>query len=87
VGDAVIKRVLIIVGVFLVLAAAGGREAMGFLSGSQPVGEGVPLLGAGYFVAWFALVLVAPVLTIAAALSAVYGRITWLRSWIASRRR
>lgn len=82
-----IKRVIIIVVAFLVLAVMGGRSAMGFLSGSQPAGEGVPLLGAGYFVAWFALVLVAPVLTIAAALSAAYGRILWLRSWIASRRR
>jgi hypothetical protein len=83
----VIKRVLIIVAAYLVLAAMGGRDAMGFLSGSQPAGTGVPLLGAGYFVAWFALWLVAPVLTIAAALSALYGRIIWLRSWIASRRR
>lgn len=83
-----IARIFIIVGAFVVLHLLGGREAMGFLSGSQPVGEGVPLLGAGYFVAWFALVLVVPILAIATALSAACGRIEpWLRRWIASSRR
>jgi hypothetical protein len=68
----------------LILDLVGGRDAVGFLSGTVPEGHGVPLLGAAYLLAWLGAVIVVPILVIAALLKAAYGRIS---PWIASRRR
>jgi len=76
----VIKRAIILVVAFAILHVVGGREAVGFLSGTLPDDRGVPLLGALYLLAWFGVVIVAPILVIADGC----GRI-WV--WIASRRR
>ena len=78
------RRAIVLVVAFLVLDLLGGRHEVGFLSGTVPAGDGVPLLGAAYLLAWFGAVIVAPILVIASLLAAGHGRIG---AWIASRRR
>ena len=75
-----IKRAVILSIAFAVLAVLGGRSHVEFLSGSTHVS----LLGALYFLAWFGVVLVVPILLIASLLRAVHGRIC---TWLDSRRR
>jgi len=75
----VIKRAIILAAAFCILSILGGRQDVGFLSGS----EHVPIIGALYFLAWFGVVLVVPILLIASLLRAVHGRIA---GWISSRR-
>ncbi len=87
-GGVVIRRAVILIAAFALLHLLGARDSMGFLSGTVPAGQGVPLLGACYLLAWFGVVVVAPILLVAAMISAVYGRIIpGLRAWIVSRRR
>jgi hypothetical protein len=76
----VIRRAVIIGGVFVLLHLAGGRDEVGFLSGSYEPS----LLGAAYALAWFGAVIVAPILVIAAGISAC-GKLA--SGWLASRRR
>jgi hypothetical protein len=76
----VIRRALIIAGAFALLHVAGGRDEVGFLSGSYEPS----LLGALYTLAWFGTVIVVPILVIAAGISAC-GKLA--EGWLASRRR
>lgn len=75
-----IKRAVILAVAFCVLAVLGGRTDVEFLSGSSQVS----LVGALYFMAWFGVVLVVPILLIASLLRAGHGK---LLVWLASRRR
>ena len=75
-----IKRAVILSVAFCVLAVLGGRGHVEFLSGSAQVS----LRGALYFMAWFGVVLVVPILVIASLLRACHGK---LSIWLASRRR
>jgi hypothetical protein len=71
-----------------VLHGAGGRELVGVLSGTMRATEAELGLGVGYVVAWFASVLVAPIVALALALEAACGKIAaGLLRWRAFRRR
>ena len=64
-----------------VLHAAGAREAVGILSGTAPPGHAADavyawLLGLGYVLAWFASVLLAPILALAAVADLLLRRVT-----------
>jgi hypothetical protein len=58
------------------LHATGARESASVLSGTAP-SSGSALLGGAYAAAYFAAVLGAPVLVVAAALFAVLGRVAY----------
>ena len=75
-----IKRAVILAIAFCVLAVCGGRSHVEFLSGSSQVS----LLGALYFMAWFGVVLVVPILLIASLLRVGHGK---LSLWLDTRRR
>ena len=75
-----IRRAVIIAGAFVVLELLGGRSEVGFLSGSYMPSP----LGALYALAWFGVVVVAPILVIAAGLSTCG---TLVERWLVSRRR
>ncbi|MGE0403019.1 MAG: hypothetical protein AB7T06_40310 [Kofleriaceae bacterium] len=76
----------IIVG-FALLHALGGREYVGILSGTLPAGELDLVAGLAYAAAWFAVVLVAPILVLAVIVDCGYGTLAKrLHRWRASRR-
>ena len=67
-----LQRAAVIALVYAVLHVAGGRHDAAFLSGT-PVGSLV--LGCAYVVVYFAFVLIAPILVIAAGLLHVSARV------------
>ncbi|HVK82675.1 MAG TPA: hypothetical protein VM513_01140 [Kofleriaceae bacterium] len=69
------------------LHAAGARELVGTLSGTLPANDLDACAGLAYVAAWFAGVLVAPILVLSVILDVAYGTLAArLRAWRASRR-
>jgi hypothetical protein len=79
-------RIGIVLATFAILHLAGGRAAVGWLSGTIPGGFFDHLLGALYVLAWFATVIVVPIVTLALLLDAACGRIMAHRPWRIFRR-
>ena len=70
----------ILAGLYLIGHVAGLRELTSVLSGTFPASQLEAFLGVAYAITWFGLVLVAPILTIAAALRyAVVGAVVLAR--------
>ena len=76
---------------FLVCLVAGWRENTSFLCGTPPAGESADLailLGLCYALSYFAMVLLVPILVLAAAIFAVLLRLSGgQRSWARASRR
>ena len=65
-------RAAILSAAYLLLHLAGGRHYVGFLSGTPVGGVGALALGCAYVVMHFGFVIVAPILTLAAGLAALW---------------
>jgi hypothetical protein len=76
--------------VFVVLHLAGARAHLGILSGTRVDSLVDLVLAVAYALAWFGVVLVAPIVLLASALARLAARIPgvggWTQSWRSSRR-
>ncbi len=52
----------LIAAAYLTLAALGGRDLVGILSGTLPASEHDALAGVAYVLAWFGITIIAPIL-------------------------
>jgi len=69
---------------FVLLHVAGGRGAVSLLSGTLPPDELTLLLGLGYALSWFVLVLATPILALAGGLSALVDALLRRRRRVAA---
>jgi hypothetical protein len=69
----------------IALHVSGGRDAVGWLSGSAPVTPSPPILGLAYVVAWLGVVVIAPIAVVAIVLDTTCGKLG--SRWRAWRRR
>ncbi len=64
-----------------VLHLAGARECVGVLSGTLPASDGALVLGVGYAITWFGMVIVVPIVLLAVLFDHTCGRLVrWRRT-------